>query len=243
MTMESVSISTGTISTDPVSQATALTGPPSGHRATNGRGVGRSLEAARQRAERQMQRFLDAAWEIMPEHPDGDFTVQEVVDRARASLRSFYHYFSGKQELMFVLLEDVMARTSQEMLRRAAEHTEPLSRLQAAVLELHRSHIPDPTCPRTTLANFGQHIQLSEPAMAATMQRPVVTVLTGLIEAAAKSGTVSSEDPQRAALIILHVIGGMSLQSAIPAEFGQRPYLPEEIWAMCQAGVLGGARR
>lgn len=208
------------------------------HLDASDRGVGRSLEAARLRAERQMQRFLDAAWEIMPERPDGDFTVQEVVDRARASLRSFYHYFSGKQELMFVLLEDVMARTSREMLRKADEHTEPLPRLEAAVSELYRSQLPDTARTRTTLAGFGQQIQLSEPAMAATMQRPVVTVLTGLVAAAAEADEVGTEDPQRAALIILHLIGGLALQHGIPEEFGQRPYSAGEVWALSRAVLL-----
>jgi Bacterial regulatory proteins, tetR family len=52
------------------------------------------------RAEQRVQRFLDAAQAIVTEKGNTDFTVQEVVDRSRQSLRSFYQHFDGKHELM-----------------------------------------------------------------------------------------------------------------------------------------------
>ena len=51
------------------------------------RAVERSTKAAKLRAERRVQRFLDAAQAIIMEKGTVDFTVQEVVDRARQSLR------------------------------------------------------------------------------------------------------------------------------------------------------------
>ncbi|HKA85368.1 MAG TPA: TetR family transcriptional regulator, partial [Acidimicrobiales bacterium] len=61
--------------------------------------VARSLDPARSRAENRVQRFLDAATDLMSNESSKDFTVQEVVERSGQSLRSFYQYFAGKHEL------------------------------------------------------------------------------------------------------------------------------------------------
>jgi len=44
--------------------------------------VARSLDPARARAESRVQRFLDAALELMNTGSDKEFTVQEVVERS-----------------------------------------------------------------------------------------------------------------------------------------------------------------
>ena len=44
--------------------------------------VARSLDPARVRAEARVQRFLDAAIELMAEDHDKEFTVHEVVERS-----------------------------------------------------------------------------------------------------------------------------------------------------------------
>ena len=69
------------------------------------RAVARSLNAARFRAEQRVQRFLDAAFELIDEKGTTEFTIQEVVDRSKQSLRSFYEYFDGKDELVLALFE------------------------------------------------------------------------------------------------------------------------------------------
>jgi hypothetical protein len=61
------------------------------------RAVERSTRAAKLRAEQRVQRFLDAAQTVVTDKGTTDFTVQEVVDCSRQSLRSFYQHFDGKQ--------------------------------------------------------------------------------------------------------------------------------------------------
>jgi AcrR family transcriptional regulator len=56
--------------------------------------VARSLDPARLRAEKRVQRFIDAALDLMSDSAPGiDFTVQDVVEKSGQSLRSFYQYF------------------------------------------------------------------------------------------------------------------------------------------------------
>ena len=49
--------------------------------------------------------LLERGVEIIAEKKSTEFTVQEVVDRSKQSLRSFYQYFDGKHELMLGLLK------------------------------------------------------------------------------------------------------------------------------------------
>ena len=78
----------------------------------------RSLDAARSRAEKRAQRFLDAAFELMDEKGTTDFTIQEVIDRSKQSLRGFYQYFNGKDELLLALFEETRARVDRRPPRR-----------------------------------------------------------------------------------------------------------------------------
>src|SRR6478735_3794892 len=80
--------------------------------------VARSLDPARVRAEKRVQRFLDAALDLMQRSPDKEFTVQEVVEQSGQSLRSFYQYFAGKHELLLALFEESV-RSTAELLRTA----------------------------------------------------------------------------------------------------------------------------
>src|SRR6478752_3631595 len=101
------------------------------------RAVSRSLNAARSRAEQRVQRFLDAAFELIDEKGTTEFTIQEVIDRSKQSLRGFYQYFDGKDELLLALFEETV-RESMEDLRAVIDgETEPLDRLRSFVVRLH----------------------------------------------------------------------------------------------------------
>src|SRR6186997_2961444 len=79
------------------------------------RAVSRSLHAARSRAEQRVQRFLDAAFELIDEKGTTDFTIQEVIDRSQQSLRGFYQYFDGKDELLLALFEDSVIESAVDL--------------------------------------------------------------------------------------------------------------------------------
>jgi len=85
---------------------------PSEEPAWKQRAVERSIKTAKLRAAQRVQRFLDAAQSIIIEKGSTDFTVQEVVDRSRQSLRSFYLQFDGKHELLLALFEDALSRSA-----------------------------------------------------------------------------------------------------------------------------------
>src|SRR3954467_5914840 len=96
--------------------------------------VARVLDPARARAETRVQRFLDAALELM-NGDSKDFTVQEVVEKSGQSLRSFYQYFDGKYELLLALFEDAVRSTAAHLEETVAGETDPLERLHIFCIE------------------------------------------------------------------------------------------------------------
>ncbi|MHB8465807.1 MAG: TetR/AcrR family transcriptional regulator [Acidimicrobiales bacterium] len=158
--------------------------------------VARSLDTARARAESRVQRFLDAALDLMNTSPTGkDFTVQEVVERSGQSLRSFYQYFGGKQELLLALFEESVRTTAEQLRDRIADEQAPLERLHRFVVEYYRLCRPvrkgkAAKNPTRALAEFAQQLLTTQPAEAARAFAPLVSLFEEVISDAVAAGRV-----------------------------------------------------
>src|ERR687897_11033 len=65
-------------------------------------------------AESRANRFMKSALTILGETGRTDFTVLEVVERSKTSLRSFYQHFSTKDELLLALIDKIMSESSRK---------------------------------------------------------------------------------------------------------------------------------
>src|SRR4051794_36824891 len=81
------------------------------------RAVERSLRTARAKAMTRSDRFIQVAMELLSETGRTDFTVQELVERSKTSLRSFYQHFGSKDELLLALFDEVIRISSAEWRR------------------------------------------------------------------------------------------------------------------------------
>ena len=95
------------------------------------RAVSRSLNTARSRAEQRVQRFLDAAFALIDEKGTTEFTIQEVIDRSKQSLRGFYQYFEGKDELLLALFEETVREATEDLQSIVVTASDPLDGLRA----------------------------------------------------------------------------------------------------------------
>src|SRR5258708_39250012 len=62
--------------------------------------------------ESRPKRFMKSALAILGETGRTDFTVLEVVERSKTSLRSFYQHFSTKDELLLALIDRIMSEST-----------------------------------------------------------------------------------------------------------------------------------
>ncbi len=181
------------------------------------RAVERSTRAAKLRAEQRVQRFLDAAQAIITEKGTTDFTVQEVVDRSRQSLRSFYQHFDGKHELLLALFEDALRRATHQIAAAAGARPAPLNALRTAVQLLFELSRPDPAARRPLFTDFAPRLLLTHPAEVRRAHAPLLDLLTTLTAAAAAAGQLRpGTDPRRTAALTMETVMFVAQSSGTP---------------------------
>ncbi|MBO2447635.1 TetR/AcrR family transcriptional regulator [Actinomadura barringtoniae] len=201
------------------------------------RAVERSTKAAKLRAEQRVERFLDAAQAIISEKSSTDFTVQEVVDRSRQSLRSFYQHFDGKHELLLALFEDALRRASDQIRAAAEGKSKPLDRLKAAVELLFELCRPDPAARRPLFTDFAPQLLISHPAEVKIAHAPLLALYTELMEQVeAAGGLRSGTTPRRAAALTMQTVMFVAQANGVTDDEAAHPITAEETWDFCARG-------
>jgi AcrR family transcriptional regulator len=202
------------------------------------RAVERSTRAAKLRAEQRVQRFLDAAQAIITEKASTDFTVQEVVDRSRQSLRSFYQHFDGKHELLLALFEDALRRATVQIANAAACQPDPAGALETAVQLLFELSRPDPAARRPLFTDFASPLLLTHPAEVRRAHSPLLDLLTDLVAAVAAAGKLrGGTEPRRVAALAMETVMFVAQSSGAPAPAA---VTSDEIWDFIAHGITSG---
>jgi AcrR family transcriptional regulator len=215
---------------------------PDGEPAWRQRAVSRSLKAARSRAEQRVQRFLDAAFELIDEKGTIEFTIQEVIDRSKQSLRGFYQYFDSKDELLLALFEESVRESAEDLRAVVDAETDPLQRLRAFTIRLHEWCDPAEgprkrgAHNRRPISEFSVQLAATHPDRVKAALAPVTALLIGLVEQAAAAKAITTRDPRRTAALVQ--------QTVMYSWFGNRlirnPRLrltAEETWEFCLRGI------
>src|SRR4051794_5304028 len=213
--------------------------------------VARSLDPARVRAEKRVQRFLDAALELMTASPDKEFTVQEVVERSGQSLRSFYQYFAGKHELLLALFEESVRSTAEHLRGAIADEKTPDGQLHRFATEYYLICRPaskakgGKTRPAPAMSEFAQQLLTSHPNEASRAFTPLVDLVTELLDAAAAEGAIRPDlQHARIAGVVLQAIMFNAFATTISGAAGRQSgaAAAEELWDLIFRGI-GTARR
>ncbi|TDD91815.1 TetR/AcrR family transcriptional regulator [Actinomadura darangshiensis] len=202
------------------------------------RAVERSTKAAKLRAEQRVERFLDAAQSIITEKNTTDFTVQEVVDRSRQSLRSFYQHFDGKHELLLALFEDALRKSAAQIRAAAAGRSDPLERLRVAVELLFELSRPDPSAKRPLFTDFAPQLLVSHPAEVRIAHAPLLTLFTELTTEAEAAGRLrEGVRPRRAAALVMQTVMFVAQSNGVSDDEGAHPLDAAEVWDFCASGL------
>jgi AcrR family transcriptional regulator len=202
------------------------------------RAVERSLRRARARAVSRSDRFLAAASDLLAETGRIDFTVQDIVDRSKMSLRSFYQHFASKDELLLALFEEAI-RGFVERLRREVERADdPVDRLHAYVTGLYRT--AQTTAPGTRALTI-YHLQLAEtrPADFAAAIAPQIDLLAEIVDAGRASGRFRSDiDAAALTMLLSETLISAAHMHVLGIHMTGVEVRPQQLWAFCLAAVL-----
>ncbi|MGI8329395.1 TetR/AcrR family transcriptional regulator [Actinomadura scrupuli] len=203
------------------------------------RAVERSTRAAKLRAEQRVERFLDAAQAIITDKGTTDFTVQEVVDRSRQSLRSFYQHFDGKHELLLALFEDALRRTTDQIRAAAYGQADPMDRAKVAVQLLFEICRPDPSVQQPLFTEFAAQLMVTHPAEVRIAHAPLLALFTELMTQIEAAGRLRpAMKPRRVAALMMQTVTFAARSSRVPQEENTHPVTAEEIWEFCARGFV-----
>lgn len=194
----------------------------------------RSAQAATADEESRATRFMKSALAILGETGRADFTVLEVVERSKTSLRSFYQHFSSKDELLLALIEKIMS----EMTVRWRKETDGLSAPDALRLLIDRVAAPASSTTQDSinrgLTFYNDHLAESVPSEYARVLAPVKVLIGELIDRGIAEGVFAADldvDPT-ATLIMQSAMGAMRLR-VLGAELNDAPLEARHIYDFC----------
>jgi AcrR family transcriptional regulator len=206
------------------------------------RAVARSLNAARSRAEQRVQRFLDAAFALIDEKGSTEFTIQEVIDRSKQSLRAFYQYFDGKDELLLALFEETVHEATDDLAGVVDATSDPLERLRAFTMRLHEWCDPSEKPRkrgkhnRRPIMEFSVQLAVDHPERVKDAMATISHTMVELIEQANVAGAIHVSDTRRAAALVEQTVMYSWFGNRL-ADNARNRITAEETWEFCLHGL------
>ncbi|HZN78791.1 MAG TPA: TetR/AcrR family transcriptional regulator [Mycobacterium sp.] len=201
--------------------------------------TGRSPDSAGVDTEPRERRFMKSALAILGETGRTDFTVLEVVERSKTSLRSFYQHFSTKDELLLALIDKIMSEST----RKWREDTTGLE--SAAALRVLVDRICTPAESSTQdrvnrgLTDYNDHLAETLPREYARVLSPLHELIKDIINRGITEGAFRTDlvVDATAALIMQSALGAMRLR-VLGAELNGVPIDADHIYDFCISGLF-----
>ena len=186
------------------------------------------------------RRFMKSALAILGETGRTDFTVLEVVERSKTSLRSFYQHFSTKDELLLALIDKIMSEST----KRWRDETTGLVSTAALRVLIDRICLPAESGKQDRvnrgLTDYNDHLAETLPREYARVLAPLHDLIKDIINRGIDEGTFRKEldVDANAALIMQSALGAMRLR-VLGAELNGIPVDADHIYAFCLGGLVG----
>src|SRR5882757_11012900 len=189
--------------------------------------------------ESRATRFMRSALAILGETGRTDFTVLEVVERSKTSLRSFYQHFSTKDELLLALIDRIMAESTLGW--REATDGLPSSKALRVLIDRICTPAESSTQDRVNrgLTDYNDHLAETLPREYARVLSPLHELIKDIINRGIAEGTFRTDldVDATAALIMQSALGAMRLQ-VLGAELNGVPIDADHIYDFCVSGLV-----
>jgi AcrR family transcriptional regulator len=202
--------------------------------------AGQSPDSVGVDTEPRAKRFMKSALAILGETGRTDFTVLEVVERSKTSLRSFYQHFSTKDELLLALIDKIMSESTRQW--RAATTGLPSTKALRVLIDRICTPAESSTQDRVNrgLTDYNDHLAETLPREYARVLSPLHVLIKDIINSGIAEGTFRTDldVDATAALIMQSALGAMRLR-VLGAELNGVPIDPNHIYDFCLGGLAG----
>jgi AcrR family transcriptional regulator len=196
------------------------------------RALDRSLVEAKRRALNKSNGFVEAAMELLTATGGLNFTVQDVVDRSKLSLRSFYQTFASKDDLLLALFEECVTLAADWQRGKMEKHDDPIEQIRVFLTSLWSNQL-SPEVVRA-LALYNLTLSASRPSDLAHALEPQLDVLHEAVQRGVAAGKVRDDiESRRLSEILLHT-GNAAVHTTILQTGSESP---DDVWAFCLGGI------
>jgi AcrR family transcriptional regulator len=183
--------------------------------------------------------FMRSALAIIGETGRADFTVLEVVERSKTSLRSFYQHFATKDDLLLALIGKIMAESTERWQDETADMTAPdalrwlIDRMGATA----ESSTQDSINRGLTYSN--DHLMETRPTDFARLLKPIYALFSDIVRRGVTEGDFRSDldiEPT-AAIVMQNALGALRLRS-LSGELTPAPVDGSAIYEFCVRSLI-----
>ncbi|MDG4669048.1 TetR/AcrR family transcriptional regulator [Mycobacterium sp. 236(2023)] len=188
--------------------------------------------------ESRANRFMRSALDILGETGRTDFTVLEVVERSKTSLRSFYQHFATKDELLLALVERIMADATE----RWRVEADSLSSGDALRLLIERISAPAESSTQDSinrgLTYYNDHLLETRPKEFAKVLTPLHRLIADILRRGIAEGAFRADlDVDTDAAILMQTVLGALRMRDLGAELNDVPIEGIHVHTFCLRGL------
>jgi AcrR family transcriptional regulator len=188
--------------------------------------------------ESRSSRFMRSALAILGETGRTDFTVLEVVERSKTSLRSFYQHFSTKDELLLALIDRIMVESTAKW-RADTDGLDATTALQRLV---QRICAPAASTTQNSinrgLTYYNDHLAESLPGEYARVLSPLHVLIGDILRRGiAEDAFYAQLNVDATATLIMQTVMGALRLRVLGAEIHGIPIGDEHIYEFCLRAV------
>ncbi|WP_319435689.1 TetR/AcrR family transcriptional regulator [Mycobacterium sp. RTGN5] len=183
-------------------------------------------------------RFLAAALELVQETGRVDFTVQNLVDRSKLSLRSFYQHFDGKDELLLALYENLTAQFIADIRHEVGEAEDPLGQLEAFCRGFLGRATESKFAGGRVVTIYHLGLEIDRPAEFDKFWQPQMKLLTQILNACIKARVVRNDlTAAQLTMLLNSTLQSLSQIGVVHTSIDGGELNEDEMWSWCLHAV------
>lgn len=199
--------------------------------------IERSLQGPRARAQERTDRFVATTIELMEERGSVDFTVQDVVDRSKMSIRTFYNFFASKDDLLVAVHETILATEVVPRLRAKCQTVDdPIERVEVYIKGIY-DLTSNPGRVSRALTTYSNRLTETRPQDLERAFKPQIDLVVELIEGAKATGRLHTPLSAQAAARLLHHAVLATIHARILGAEQDHEVTATDLWTFCASGI------